>query len=36
MLKQKNVVKIDTVEDAEEAGYHRANDCPGNAAKRGP
>jgi endonuclease YncB( thermonuclease family) len=36
MLKQKNVVKIDTVEDAEEAGYHPANDCPGNAAKGGP
>jgi hypothetical protein len=34
MLTQKNVVKIDTVEDAVEAGYHPANDCPGNTAKR--
>jgi hypothetical protein len=30
MLLQKNVVRIDTVEDAVEAGYHPVNDCPGN------
>jgi hypothetical protein len=27
-LTPKNVVRIDTVEDAVEAGYHPANDCP--------
>jgi hypothetical protein len=34
MLKQKNLVKIDTVKEAEEAGYHQANDCPGVSVKR--
>jgi endonuclease YncB( thermonuclease family) len=34
MLTQKNVVRIDTVEDAVEAGYHPANDCPGNTPTR--
>jgi hypothetical protein len=34
MLTQKNVVRIDTVEDAVEAGPHLANDCPGNTATR--
>jgi hypothetical protein len=34
MLTQKNVVRIDTVEDAVEAGYHPANDCPGDIATR--
>ena len=34
MLKQKNVVKIDTVEDAEESDYHPANDCPVDSVKR--
>jgi hypothetical protein len=34
MLTQKNVVKIDTVEAAGEAGYHLASDCPANPVKR--
>jgi endonuclease YncB( thermonuclease family) len=34
MLNQKNIVRIDTVEDAEEAGYHPANDCPADSVKR--
>src|SRR5687767_12927062 len=34
MLTQKNVVRSDTVEDAVEAGYRPANDCPGNIATR--
>ena len=32
MFTQKNVVRIDTVEDALEAGYYPANDCPDNTA----
>ena len=34
MLTQKNVVSIDTVEDAVEAGYHPASDCPADSVKR--
>jgi hypothetical protein len=34
MLNQKNIVRIDMVHDAEEAGYHPANDCPGDSMKR--
>jgi hypothetical protein len=34
MLTQKNVVRIDTVDDAMEAGYHPTNDCNGNTATR--
>jgi micrococcal nuclease len=28
MLSQKNVIPLDTIENAKESGYHEANDCP--------